>query len=317
MFISLQDLNIMTKVDITIAICTYNRSRLLKKCLDSLLPQLSEEIEIIVIDNNSHDETADVTKVYTTNYQNIRYLFEKNIGLSHARNRGIKESKAEWILYIDDDAMAFPDLVERALYLVNRGDFDCVGGMYYGYFDGAKPKWLPHDFGTKIKYCDFLTECPHHIPSGGIVLYRKVIFEQIGLFDFNLGMKQNSIFYGEETELQKRLFINNFKIGFDPELKIYHLIKRTTVISQLIQQFNKGFSVGHYEHRRIVLLLLKLIYSIFGLFVKRTPKNLYKLVFIRNFYFQNFILENFNPIFYYSGYIFKMFYKSKNIFHFI
>jgi glycosyltransferase involved in cell wall biosynthesis len=309
MFISLQDLKIMTKVDITIAICTYNRSNLLIKCLDSLLPQLTEKIEILVIDNNSSDNTADVTKEYTTNYQNIRYVFEKNIGLSHARNLGINESKADWILYLDDDAIAFPDLVERGLYLVKRGDFDCVGGVYYGYFDGARPKWLPDDFGTKIKYSDSLTECPHHIPSGGIVLYRKVIFEHIGLFDFNLGMKQNSIFYGEETELQKRLFINNYKIGFDPELKIYHLIKRTTVISQLIQQFKKGFSVGHYEHRRIVLLLLKLIYSIFGLFIKRTPKNLYKLVFIRNYYFQNFILDSLNPIFYYVGYIIKLYNK--------
>jgi len=307
----------MTKVDITIAICTYNRSNLLIKCLDSLLPQLREDIEIIIVDNNSSDDTSLVTKVYTSIYQNVRYIFEKNIGLSHARNRSVKEANADWILYLDDDAIAFPGLIERCLFLAKRGDFDCVGGMYYGYFEGARPKWLPHDFGTKIKYSDFLTECPHHIPSGGIVFYRKIAVENIGLFDFNLGMRRNSIFYGEETELQKRLFINNYKIGFDPELKIYHLIKRTSVISQLIQQFKKGFSVGHYEHRRIVLLLLKLIYSIVGLFIKRIPKNVYKLVFIRNYYFQNFILENFNPIFYYAGYISKMFCKSKNIFYFI
>ena len=45
---------------LTIIICTYNRSRLLKKCLDSLLHQITDETEIIVIDNNSQDNTAQV-----------------------------------------------------------------------------------------------------------------------------------------------------------------------------------------------------------------------------------------------------------------
>ncbi|MGB4841166.1 MAG: glycosyltransferase family 2 protein, partial [Saprospiraceae bacterium] len=148
---------------LSIVICTYNREELLKKCLNSLIFQMNENIEIIIVDNNSIDETYSIASEFKKSNSNIRYVLEPINGLSNARNRGIKESKSDWILYLDDDGVAFPNLVDRALYLVERGDFDCVGGMYYGYADGEKPKWFPTYFGTKDKYSDTLSVCPYTV----------------------------------------------------------------------------------------------------------------------------------------------------------
>ncbi len=80
-------------VQITIAICTYNRKELLKRCLDSLLPQLTDQVEILVIDNGTHK-----VKTLVDLYSNIRYVSESNTGLSYARNKAIKEANGDWIL---------------------------------------------------------------------------------------------------------------------------------------------------------------------------------------------------------------------------
>lgn len=288
----------MTKVSISIIICTYNRSRLLKKCLESLLHQLIEEIEIIVIDNNSTDETVEVIKEYTTIYRNIRYVFEKRIGLSYARNRGIQESKADWILYIDDDALAFTDLVERAEYLVERGDYDCVGGMYYSYYEGEKPKWIPEGFGTKQLYAKDLTDCPFTIPCGGIVLYRKSMLIHLGGFKPDYGMNGSEKKLGEETELQFRAEKSGYSIGFDPTLKIHHLVKPeyTTLLWFLKRAFLEGKTIMLIEKNMTFITIFGLfLRSLGGLLLFRLPKNMYKLVRKRDYYWQNFIHDSLRP----------------------
>ena len=292
----------MENHQLSIIICTYNRSRLLKKCLDSLLPQLTEELEIVIIDNNSPDDTALVVREYIKKHKNIRYVCEPEIGLSHARNRGIKEAKADWILYIDDDAIAFPDLIERALYLIERADFDCVGGMYYGYFEGEKPKWIPKDFGTKYLFSASLCECPFNVPHGGIVIYRKSILYTCGGFNTTIGMSANKISYGEEIYLQKRIEDLHGKIGFDPKLKVYHLNKADRL--SLKNMFVFKYELGKSHKFEITLSLTERLYRV-GRSILGIPKhiltNLVRLLISRNYFWQNLLFDSFGPFIYYLG----------------
>ena len=82
----------------------------MKRCLDSLLPQLTDQVEILVIDNGTHK-----VKTLVDLYSNIRYVSESNTGLSYARNKAIKEANGDWILYIDDDAKSDKNLLETTL----------------------------------------------------------------------------------------------------------------------------------------------------------------------------------------------------------
>ena len=93
---------------LSVIICTYNRVELLGKCVNSLMTQTArkENYEIIVIDNNSTDNTADLIRKIKIINSNLRYVKEANQGLSYARNRGWKEAKGEYIAYIDDDCKA-------------------------------------------------------------------------------------------------------------------------------------------------------------------------------------------------------------------
>jgi len=103
------------KYDISIVICTYNRSALLKKALDSVLnintrPEIS--YEVIVIDNNSTDDTQSVVKSNEPKFDGrLKCFIELNKGLSNARNRGIKESEGGIIVFTDDDVKVDRDWI--------------------------------------------------------------------------------------------------------------------------------------------------------------------------------------------------------------
>ena len=77
-------------MDFSVIVCTYNRSGLLRRALEALCRQTlaSSEYEIIIVDNNSHDDTRVVGEDFRRRFSHIRYCFEVQQGLSHARNRG-------------------------------------------------------------------------------------------------------------------------------------------------------------------------------------------------------------------------------------
>lgn len=299
----------MNNIKLSIIICTYNRSRLLKKCLDSLLPQILEGIEIIIIDNLSSDDTNQVVSEYTSKYINIRYFFEPITGLSHARNRGIKEAKADWILYLDDDVIVFDDFIERALYLTTLDQFDCIGGNYIGYVEKNRPFWLPKKFESYIGGINQLSECSFITPIGCNVLYRKQSIIDVGHFDPTYGMKGKVTGYGDETELQYRLEKNGFKIGFDPLLKVYHVIREDKLLLKwhLHSSFAHGRDSNFYFRWSPEKILLKNLGSFIALIFKRIPLNLLKMAISENFRWQNFIIDSLHPNLFYLGSLTKLF----------
>jgi len=134
---------------ISVVVCTYNHSFLLKNCVTSLYEQTlaKDKYEIIVVDNNSKDDTAEVVKAFK-NDELIRYIFEEQQGLSHARNRGVSEAYGSYIAFIDDDAKAAPDWLEVAFQILNSTQpaLDCLGGPCYPFYLSEKPKWFLDEY---------------------------------------------------------------------------------------------------------------------------------------------------------------------------
>src|SRR5439155_3374606 len=115
-----------------------NRAVRLKAALDALLAQdTSLDYEVIVVDNNSSDDTARVVRdVAFCRNDCVRYVFEGRQGLSHARNRGIDEARADMIAFTDDDVRVATDWVGQiARAFDEREDVDYVGGR-------VLPSWL-------------------------------------------------------------------------------------------------------------------------------------------------------------------------------
>ena len=240
---------------VSVIICTYNRSKLLRLCLNSLIEQTADiaKFEIIIVDNNSSDNTQELILEYTNIYSHIISVFEPNTGLSFARNTGYKYATSDWILYIDDDAKAFPNMVERAIYTATNYPYLCFGGIVNSYFNTDKiPKWWGIDsFESNLyllkKYDTGVHALENESPYGDIFVVNKTLLIDLNGFKTNLGMKGNKIGYGEETDLVQRIRQKGLPIGIDTEMRIYHLVPdiKLKFSWQLRAAFAKGYNSPH------------------------------------------------------------------------
>lgn len=217
--------------EISIVLCTYNRAKLLEKALQSLSQQILsfEKYEIIIIDNNSSDNTPEISQRYVRNHSNIHYFVEKNVGLSFARNRGWRESKGKFVGFIDDDSKASPEWLEIAYQIIQELSPNIFGGPYYPYFEINPPKWFPENFGfggKKVSEPCFLLKDEYL--SGTNMFFKRDILEELDGFNTDFGMSGKKCGYGEETDLFMRASekIKDLEIYYHPKMLVYHLVDK-------------------------------------------------------------------------------------------
>ena len=278
----------------SIIICTLNRAELLRSCIQSFEGQLDAGVlEIIVVDNDSTDSTPDVVADFQKSGMPIRHVVEKNIGLSHARNRGVKESKFDWVCFMDDDALAHNDFTAVMMRIISTGKYDGFGGMFYPWYRTPKPKWLSADFGKMPMLLHEEGLLPDHLHvAGGICAFDKFKLIQAGGFPPELGMRGNIVGYGEENYLQDEMRKLGARIGFVPNWKMDHLVApyKYTLNWQLKRFIGKG------RDRQIrngsLSLVLKIRLSIRALLVMvyYSIRFFPKWIFTKNFYWQNYFL---------------------------
>ncbi len=292
---------------ISILICTHNRANILPYCLDSLVTQTASQdlFEVIVVDNHSIDNTKNVTLSFTGKIKNLRYVYEEVIGLSHARNRGYKEAVYDWVSYVDDDAKAYTNYIERVLWVIEHYHFDCFGGRFFPWYQEPKPKWLPEDFGRFPLLLDSIGVLPNsQYVAGGVIVFRKSILFEVGGFPISLGMSGTQVGYGEENWVQDELRKHSYRIGFDPNLKIDHLVAsyKFELRWHVRRQYARGRAARILEigkQKKIVPLLGWAILVT----MKELVRNSLKWVSQRNYYYQNYLLDSFGLLFRTIGYM--------------
>ena len=132
---------------ISVIVCTYNRAHYLQDTLAHLLKQEMSinEFEVLVIDNNSSDETENICTVISKENPHFPFQFVKEYvqGLSHARNRGVKEANGNILTFIDDDAFAKPDFVKNiAQHFTAHKDTMAIGGRIIPQYESGPPAWM-------------------------------------------------------------------------------------------------------------------------------------------------------------------------------
>lgn len=107
---------------VSIVVPVYNvKDEDLKCCIDSLVKQTYKDIEILLIDDGSDEETVAVEKTFSSKYACVRLIQQSNSGVSEARNRGIKAAKGEFVCFVDADDYIEPDMVEKMLSKIDKG----------------------------------------------------------------------------------------------------------------------------------------------------------------------------------------------------
>jgi len=243
------------KPKITFIICTYNRSGYLEDSLRSLLKSsCNRPIEFLVVDNNSTDETASVVKRYQKENKCIHYIKEPKQGLSHARNRGIREAQSPHIVFLDDDIRATSTLIPAWLaFFEEHPAAVAAGGKIHVQFDDPRPDWMSHFLLPLLGHHDLSHKRkaypPNKYPFGGNMGFKKSIFTTIGFFDTDLGRKGKTLNAGEEKELFRRLRYKNENIYFLPDAFLYHRVNA----SRLTEQYIRKQALGLGQSMRLQL----------------------------------------------------------------
>lgn len=217
---------------LSVVICTYNRSELLSKCLESLTDQTIDKkcYEVIVADNNSNDNTILVAQGYIGKLPNLKICTEEKRGANHARNAGVNIAKGEYIAFIDDDAVASPDWLSKIMEFIERHpDVNVFGGPHDAFTLDPKPGWFPPEYGIFFLGNE---ERPLNINAewliGTNLIVRKDAFVSVGGFNDKLGaVKSGTSFFqaGEETRLLVDLSEQGHVIFYAPTIKVKHLIR--------------------------------------------------------------------------------------------
>jgi glycosyltransferase involved in cell wall biosynthesis len=216
----------MSKFKFSVIIITRNRARFLPKALESLINQdyKNEKYEIIVVDNNSNDDTASIVERFKREFPNkIHYVFEPEIGMPKARNKGAAEAKGEILLFIDDDAIATPHWLKGycSIYEIFP-DIVAAGGRIELVFESDKPKWLSDELLTALGNFNFSNKetillFPVY-PFGGNFSVKRINFISTGGFidDLKTSNEEKAFFF--------KLHLNKCRVGYSPKALVYHHI---------------------------------------------------------------------------------------------
>ena len=194
---------------VAVGVCTYNRSKDLKRLLESLQKLDYPNYEIIVVDNNSKDDTKKVAE----SFDNVKYVIEKTQGLAYARNRLIDscEDDIEYLGILDDDETVNPDWIDKMLECFALDErIVAVGGPYFPKFSKIPPKWMPWDFhayNLDIKGCKAYKNIG--IPGGNGMIDLQILKKRNVRFNTELGYKGGLLLSGEDNEFYDKLIRNN------------------------------------------------------------------------------------------------------------
>ncbi len=244
-------------MDASIIVCTYNRAESLTDTLEALRKQRTESFrnwEVIIVDNNSKDNTRQVVEKAQRDWPELHYAFEEKQGLSHARNHGISCAKGEVILFTDDDVIPESDWLEITLNGLKKYHADACGGFIAPIWETPPPKWLTERFYGFLavrteRTDDYPIIEPGQAPFGANMAFRKNVFEKVGLFDTNRGRKGKALASGEDGELFERILQAGLKAVFLGQSRVHHKVESFRLTKQYIRRWRFQSSKNIAESR--------------------------------------------------------------------
>ena len=242
---------------ITVILCTYNRCRSLVKALESVAVSqvpAPTEWEVLVVDNNSSDQTREVVEECRRHYPGrFRYLFEPQPGKSYALNRGIRESLGEILAFMDDDVTVEPSWLQNLTTGLHDGEWAGAGGRILPERLFVPPRWLalqgPFSMGGVLALFD-RGDQPGEIdwpPYGTNMAFQRSMFEKYGGFRTDLGPIPGSQIRNEDTEFGGRLMAAGERVRWEPCAVVYHEVTEHRLDKKYFLQW--WFDYGRAEIR--------------------------------------------------------------------
>jgi len=228
---------------VSIIIPVYNDENGIRDTLLALFKQNypGERFEIIIIDNNSTDDTHKIILEIALGFKgNIVFEKEKKSGSYAARNKGLEVSKGEIIAFIDSDMTVEPDWLQKGVGHINNEKSDYVGCRIKVYSENQNPSLCErYQKAVGFPINEYLT-VDGYAPTACLFV-RKKVFDEAGIFDGRL-------LSGGDVEFGTRVRDQGFKMSFDPDNIMYHPAIKT--FTDLLQK-QKRVTLGQIKLRRL------------------------------------------------------------------
>lgn len=253
-------------MNIDVIICTYNRAKMLRRAIQSILEAdipAHTSIRLLVVDNNSTDDTESVIRGFSTHHPEIaiQYLFEEQLGKSHALNKALKHITGDLVFFFDDDqTVDRPWLTEMVNALQSFPEYNCFGGKVIAVYPNRLPEWidiadsmkfLKSVFGHKDegdKAIEYSDETISRMPGGGNMFFRRIVFEMNGPFRTDLGPVGKKLGFSEDAEFCHRLIEKGERFMYIPTVVVYHPVHAERLKKEYL--LNWQYRVGRSEVRR-------------------------------------------------------------------
>ncbi len=242
----------MRMKSISVIVPTHNRVEYLCHVLNSLIAQTlsKSDYEIIVVDNCSSDSTRQVIKSDFGRVSNLQYYVELQLGLNYARNFGWQNANSHYVAYIDDDAIAEADWLEKIVRVFEKTvpQPDCVGGVVMPIWETSCPSWFPNELLSLLTIVDWKTPKylgPHERLVGANFAFKRTIIESVGGFHPRLDRRGSSLISGGDSFIQTLMDDNGYSRYFDPNIVVHHHVPATRLTRQWL--LRRGYWQGVSE----------------------------------------------------------------------
>lgn len=175
---------------VTVIVPCYNGARFLEETLESALRQTYPHVEVIVVDDGSTDDSAEIARRFP-----IRYLYQDNCGLSNARNAGIRESRGAYVLFLDADDRLRPEAIECGVRILESHP-ECALTIGDHVFISADGRHLKNSLKVAALHSHYESLLKSNfIEMISSVLFRRRVFEEVGAFDSALRVAEDYDLY--------------------------------------------------------------------------------------------------------------------------
>jgi glycosyltransferase involved in cell wall biosynthesis len=243
---------------ITVAVCTWNRCHLLKQTLEQMTKlsiPAGVEWELLVVNNNSTDETDEVIESFAGRLP-VRRLFEPKPGKSNALNLAVREAGGDYIIWTDNDVLVDTEWVaEYCRAFEQRPEAAVFGGTIEPWFEGTPPAWLRQILPRVINvygtpdYGDEPVPFTKDIYPWGANMAVRAKEQAQFLYDTNLGPRPNSGLRGEEASMVQTMLAAGVVGWWIPQARVRHYVPKDIQTLEHLRGYYGGY--GEYSAQQL------------------------------------------------------------------
>ncbi len=242
-------------MDITVAVCTYNRFDILADTLAALRAQTLDPSRFVirVVDNSVNPEASAAFQTSLAGFENLDYVVTDRAGLSYARMVALDRCETPRLAFTDDDCLPEPDWLERLSEAFDRHpDAGAVGGRTVPVWEGERPAWLDGELLYPLALVDWdVEDCvlPRGLEMwlvGANIAFDTAAIRAVGGFDQSLGRQGAVLLSHEELDANMRLMDAGYEVVYAGRATVHHRIpeSRMTKAWYVKNAFWDGVSQG-------------------------------------------------------------------------